>query len=66
VREKGIVLKHHPESALLWRDVGDVRPAKGHNAGIRRFVARRNAERRRLSRAGRADQSEKLPGANLE
>jgi hypothetical protein len=65
VREERVVLEHHPEAAPLRRFPRQVaRRAAGlgeqHAPRVGHFISGDDAQRGRLSRAGRADQREQL------
>src|SRR5205814_4798704 len=66
VRKERVMLEHHPEPAAFGWDAGDVSSAQRYGAGIGMLVTGRNSQRRRLARAGCADECEQLTRFDLE
>ncbi len=60
VRIQRVTLKHHRNIALAGLGRRDIDAVEEHSAGVGRLEAGQNAQRRRLARARRAEQSEKL------
>ena len=60
MRKERIVLHHHADIAVIGCEVGDVAVADHDAAARGAYKARHGAQRRRLSRTGRADQGDDL------
>ena len=61
-----VVLEHHRDVAALRRHVGDVAAADQDRAGVDLLEAGEHAQRRRLARAGRADEHHELAVGDVE
>jgi hypothetical protein len=66
VREQGVVLKDGVDVARVRRAAGDVGPGELDAAAVGQLEAGDEAQRRRLARAGRAEQREELPARDVE
>ena len=66
VGEQRVVLEDHVDRALVRRVVGDVATAQQDGAAGRQLETADHPERRGLAAAGRAEQREELPGADLQ
>ena len=66
IRVERVVLEDHRDVAVLRRDVGDVAVADEDLAGVDLLEPGEHAQRRRLARAGRADEHHELAVRDMQ